>query len=173
MNIQRRENVAVCVIVLQTAAVWSFDWPPVDRTASWKYGLFPSVKEEQVGPSARFLNRKLHRSIWGSERVIDTERERERSPLNALTLKSLQNKRILLVCGINQLQSDSLIMHPFKTFCWNTAAERTVTVSVRERACVSVAGEKKEIRCIYPLWHLYLVRPMAEQEHCRVCSCVV
>lgn len=36
------------LFVVQTAAVWSFDWPPVARTASWKYGFCPSVKE-QVG----------------------------------------------------------------------------------------------------------------------------
>lgn len=141
------------VFVLQTAAVWSFDWPPAARTASWKYGLFPSMKE-QVGrphcppPSA------LH---WKLSHSIAPEKERERrggDPLTALTLKSLcRIEDFISVCGINQLQTDSLIMDRFKTFCWNTA-EGCVWRRVSE-----------EIRCIYPLWHLYLVRPTAEQEH--------
>ena len=143
-----RGKVNVPVFVLQTAAVWSFDWPPAARTASWKYGLFPSMKE-QVG--------RPHCPPPSTESSLTPSPLRKRGggdPLTALTLKSLcRIEDFISVCGINQLQTDSLIMDRFKTFCWNTAEGR-----VWRRV-------SEEIRCIYPLWHLYLVRPAAEQEH--------
>lgn len=46
------------------------------------------------------------------------EGEREGECADCFNLEtSLQNRRILLVCGVNQLQTDSLIMDHFKTFC--------------------------------------------------------
>lgn len=111
-------------LALQMAAVWSFDWPPADRTASWKYGLFPSVKEQVGRPLCpSFPTWVLPHSIA----------ERERQCADCFNLEtSLQNRRILLVCGVNQLQTDSLIMDHFKTFCWNTAAAAEVWVCEKE-----------------------------------------
>lgn len=138
-------------LALQMAAVWSFDWPPADRTASWKYGLFPSVKEQVGRPLCpSFPTWVLPHSIA----------ERERQCADCFNLEtSLQNRRILLVCGVNQLQTDSLIMDHFKTFCWNTAAAAEVC------ACECVRKSWKEISCMYPWWHLHLVQAAAEEEH--------
>lgn len=85
-------------------------------------------------PSACFLS--LH---------LPWETRREREPADCFNLEiALQNRGILLVCGINQLQTDSLIMDHFKTFCWNTAAAEDsvwVSVCVRKSGAYSISTE--------------------------------
>lgn len=58
--------IEVCFSSYQMAAAWSFDWPPVDRTAGWKYGSLSSVKE-QVG------RRPLLLQLRADEREAETK----------------------------------------------------------------------------------------------------
>lgn len=98
-------------------------------------------------------------------RAGETEREGECADCFNLET-SLQNRRILLVCGVNQLQTDSLIMDHFKTFCWNTAAAAEVCVSVRVSVWERVG--RKSVACIHD--DIYILYKQQQRRNICVCS---
>lgn len=83
-----------CCSLLQTAAAWSFDWPPAVRTAGWTSGASPSVMD-QVGLRWR-------------EGEVEGEKEREEGKRTVLTFKSLQWNNFTSVR--TKSSADSLIM---------------------------------------------------------------
>lgn len=140
----------VASFVPQTAAVWSFDWPPADRTASWKYGSSPSVKEQVGRPLCPPPQLQLT-----APSLPMTERERERvvEYVDCFNLEvSLQDTIILLACV--ELETDSLIMEHFKTFCWMVCVCRK-----------ALEGNPVHASTVLHLSHLYLAHPTTEKEH--------